>query len=346
MMEEVHENESWQYLVTLLPHDLDADARRNGSLRRTREFKNGESLLRTILAYGVTDLSLKGTAAWAASANLANISAPGLFYRLKESVPWLVSLICQVLGDIAANPPTTGFNIKIIDATAICGPGAKGIDWRVHIMFDLATGRMNSVEITDVHGGEDFEFHPLQKGDLAIGDCAYGKARIIAAAIRKGAHALVRVCPESIRLCDEHRQPVKLRELESRVPQVGAVEFKLMMPEPPGKDCPGWRLSQAKSWLPVRVIAARNVDRKVIWLLTTTDRLDVQTIAQLYRLRWQVELLFKRLKSLLELDELPAKTEVPAKAWLLARLLAAALIERLTYEREPFSPWGYRVRKI
>jgi hypothetical protein len=46
-----------------------------------------------------------------------------------------------------------------------------------------------------------------------------------------------------------------------------------------------------------------------------------------YRLRWQVELAFKRLKSLLGLDRLPAKGEALARSWLLAHLILALLIE-------------------
>jgi hypothetical protein len=49
----------------------------------------------------------------------------------------------------------------------------------------------------------------------------------------------------------------------------------------------------------------------------------------LYRLRWQIELLFKRLKSILKLDELKAKTETPIKVWFYSKLLLAAICEAL-----------------
>ncbi len=45
------------------------------------------------------------------------------------------------------------------------------------------------------------------------------------------------------------------------------------------------------------------------------------------RLRWQVELAFKRLKSLLGLDRLPAKNRDLARSWLLAHLILARLID-------------------
>ena len=46
-----------------------------------------------------------------------------------------------------------------------------------------------------------------------------------------------------------------------------------------------------------------------------------------YRLRWQVELAFKRLKSLLGLGELPARRPELARAWLNAKLVLALLVE-------------------
>ena len=50
-------------------------------------------------------------------------------------------------------------------------------------------------------------------------------------------------------------------------------------------------------------------------------------VLEAYRLRWQVELAFKRLKSLLGLDRLPAKSAALARSWLLAHLIVALLIE-------------------
>ena len=68
------------------------------------------------------------------------------------------------------------------------------------------------------------------------------------------------------------------------------------------------------------------------------ERLDRATVLEIYRLRWQIELLFKRLKSLLDFDELPAHTEPLVRAWLLARLLAAALADRFVNIEPAFPP--------
>jgi IS4 transposase len=49
-----------------------------------------------------------------------------------------------------------------------------------------------------------------------------------------------------------------------------------------------------------------------------------------YRLRWQIELAFKRLKSLIHIDELPARTELGARSWLYPHLILALLCDDLS----------------
>jgi len=52
----------------------------------------------------------------------------------------------------------------------------------------------------------------------------------------------------------------------------------------------------------------------VIWILTTLPRsVSALAVMGLYRLRWQIELLFRRLKSLLHLDT--GLRPVVAPAW-------------------------------
>jgi hypothetical protein len=84
----------------------------------------------------------------------------------------------------------------------------------------------------------------------------------------------------------------------------------------------------------------------VIWVVTTlpVQQMPAIGILGLYRVRWQIELLFKRLKSLLHLDSLPSREGPTAKSWILSRLIAAALAQKLVQPSGPLSPWGYELR--
>jgi hypothetical protein len=63
-------------------------------------------------------------------------------------------------------------------------------------------------------------------------------------------------------------------------------------------------------------------------------------VLELYRCRWQIELAFKRLKSLLQLGQLPKQDPASARAWLQLKLLLALLIERLCHQARFFSRLG------
>jgi hypothetical protein len=57
-----------------------------------------------------------------------------------------------------------------------------------------------------------------------------------------------------------------------------------------------------------------------------------------YRLRWQSELAFKRLKSLIHIDKLPAHTDLGARSWLYPHLILALLCGDLSQDSWNLSP--------
>ena len=93
-----------------------------------------------------------------------------------------------------------------------------------------------------------------------------------------------------------------------------------------------------------RVPSERTLELAGFVLLFTTlsqERLTAAAGLELYRFRWQIELTFKRMKSLVGLDELAAKDEALGRTFLLAKILATLLIEQLSRRWVDFSPWGY-----
>jgi transposase len=60
-----------------------------------------------------------------------------------------------------------------------------------------------------------------------------------------------------------------------------------------------------------------------------------------YRYRWQIELAFKRLKSIIGIGHIPKSNPENGKAWLYGKMILALLTELVHREAELFSPWGY-----
>jgi DDE family transposase len=272
---------------------------------------------------------------------VAEITGPGLFYRLREAEGWLERVLAQTLQSEVRNGPS-GLPLRIVDATVIVGPGATGTEWRAHVLINPATGGFQSVELTDNRGGEGYALHPIVAGEVVLGDRAYATARGIYVVSEAKAHVVARLNPHTLRICGLNRKRIFILKEERKIPKTGAIP-----PAKRSKTHKSWSLSKAVAWVPARIVAARTRERKVIWILTTLPREQVTPlrIMELYRLRWQIELLFKRLKSLLHLDTLPSRQGPTARSWILARLLAAALAQKLVRPSGPFSPWGYELRE-
>ena len=66
-------------------------------------------------------------------------------------------------------------------------------------------------------------------------------------------------------------------------------------------------------------------------------------VLEWYRARWQVELVFKRFKTLAQLGHLPEYDDDSARAWLYGKLFMALLVEKIVRHAESVPPWGYEL---
>jgi hypothetical protein len=316
-----------------------------GAILRPRRVESAAQLLRTFLVYAHTD-SFRIAAALAKSSGLLDITSEGLYYRLKHSEEFLEEVLLYLVSQCSA---PSGFRILLVDATALCGPAAKGTDWRVHVGYDPLRGVPCSIQTTDSHVGEHLSLHPLEPGHLVIADRAYGTPRNMHSAFRSGADVLIRVQKGQMRILDDSGARVNLADLEERVPTTGAVSFEFDLPIPPegAGSGNGWHEKNAIASYRLRFIAIRTSRNEVLWLTTnlSNERLSDEKACELYRVRWQVEMYFKRLKSIGDLDILNSREGPTARASILAKLILLVLTDMLTEEEQAFSPYGYRLRQ-
>jgi hypothetical protein len=346
---QLYSDDEWPYVLTLLPADLEETARRAGALVRQRNIPSAAALLRLALAYAVSDLSLKDVAAWASVLGVATITGPGLFYRMRVAERWLEQVLAATLEQQVGKAPDR-VRLRVVDATVINGPRSEGTQWRAHVTIDPGTGGLQSVELTDAHRGEELGRHSFNPGEVVLGDRGYATARGVHSVRQAQAHVVVRPNPHTLRICDAGRSRISVLADADKVPKVGAMDYEIQIPVPPttpSKSHKPWKLSSAVAWIPARIVASRTKDGTIIWLLTTLSKehWPPHLILRLYRFRWQIELLFKRLKSILHLDTLPSRFGPTAKSWMLARFLAAAIVQRLTPPAGALSPWGYEIRE-
>src|SRR5664279_3808863 len=148
-------------LLNRLPAGLDLDrlARETKAIQRKRKIGDGATLLRLALARGPGGFSLRQTSAWVSLLEIADLSNPGVHYRLKQAVAFLAALVGRLLAAKApgADLRWPGRMLRLADGTCVSKPGSKGTDWRVHGVFDLGSGGFSHLELTDKHGAEALE---------------------------------------------------------------------------------------------------------------------------------------------------------------------------------------------
>jgi len=367
MNEDILLQYEWPYLATFLPSEeaLASSARETGALRRKRGVGSASALLRLALAYGFCGLSLRQTAAWAQVAQVADVSDVALLKRLRKASGWLGQILAAKLAE-RAPPPQGGtrYRLRLVDATTVSKPGSKGTDWRIHLGFDLASMAVDHIELTDCSGGETLTRIPCASGDVVVGDRGYAHRRGLRSVVDAGADFIVRTNWQNLPLQTPAGAPFDLMDFLRRLPDATVGECDVQVA--PTRRGPiaafaarlvAVRKSEAAAEaarakvLKERKRKGRSVDPRTleaasyIFVLTSLPKEVVppDQVLDLYRFRWQVELVFKRQKSLLLLDELPAKDPLLAQTFLYAKLLAALLVEDLTRQFLDFSPWGFRL---
>src|SRR5450755_1672564 len=210
--------------------DLEATARLRGAFTRVREIKNAEALLRLALAYGGLGMSLRETCAWAEAGGIASLSDPSLLERLCKAAPWLGDMVAALIAEQTKGPTRrwAGYRLRALDGTSICQPGADRTTWRLHVGYDLATGQVDQLELSDVHGAENLQRLTYQSGDIVLGDRYYARPRDLRPVIDAGAGFIVRTGWNSLRLLRPDGAPFDLfAALAAQSDQEGEVQVRV-----------------------------------------------------------------------------------------------------------------------
>lgn len=362
-------DQEWGQVLSLVPVDLEATARAEKAFQRRREVRSADDLLRLVLAYALCDWSLRLTGVWARLIGLGRLSDVAVLKRLRHSQRWLGKLIGAWMVKRRVMFPQRAVRLRLVDATTVSQPGSTGIDWRVHLSLDLGHSCLDGVEVTDVKGGETLVRHPAQPGDILVADRGYAHRRGLGSVLAEGAQAVVRINWQNLPVQELTGEPLDVVTwLLSHVPQGEPSEQEVLLDTPQGSfqvRLIACHLSEQATNAARRHIhkearkKGRTPDRRTldaagfIILVTSLpqEQWSTEQVLELYRIRWQIELQIKRLKSLLHLDQLRAQDPALAQVYLLGKLLVALITDELTGQiaalypdwfqsvDRPVSPW-------
>lgn len=351
--------DDWTLIERLLPVGWQEQARTLGALRRARGIADAGTLLRVLLVHLADGCSLAETAARAAELGWCKVSPAAVFKRLRGAELWLRWMAEHLWRRRRPAGRVPGRRVRVADATIVTESGRTGSEYRVHYAIDLADLRCDHFEVTDHHTGESLRRLPVKKNDLILGDRGLAKGPALADVMDRGADVIVRVPATTLPLFSPEGARVNLLARLRRLRPGRAEEWPASTRD--GKRRLAGRLIAIKRSAHAAKRARAGVVRKaqkngygaasakaleaagyvMIWTSVGREELPTERVLELYRLRWQIELAFKRCKSILGLGQMPKHDDVSCRAWLHGKLLTVLLVERLIEEADAFSPWGY-----
>jgi len=209
--------------------------------------------------------------------------------------------------------------------------------------------------------GGSFKQFPVQSGDLILADRGYATGPGLHYLVLADARVIVRVNTGVLRFLTPEGEPFDLLPAVETIHQAGKVGVwnVAVQADTPlnGRLCALRKTPEAiqEAHEQIRRTATRKgkTPRDCSWrfaryvLLFTTfpeQEFPACKVLEWYRLRWQVDLVFKRFKSLAQLGHLPKFHKESVIAWLLyGKLLVALLIEKFVRQARTISPWGYDI---
>lgn len=353
----------WHVLASYLP-ELEGSAREHGFTRRTTGRQDAESWLRLILMHAAGGLSLSQTVGRAAASGWPELSAVALHKRLRKAGPWLLALTRHLLEtrqpNLASQALPAGRVLRIVDATDILEPGATGTDWRLHYSLRAPELVCDYFEITDNHGAESLARFKFNLGEVVLVDRGYCHRAAVAQVLDDGADVTMRLIPSNFPLLDcqenafnalSHTQEMKVGEVrEWKVwflhgGWLRAMRLCVLRKPESATFAAQKKLHRRASRNSGKVGEKALMTSAFVMILSSLpcEEFSTKAILELYRCRWQIELAFKRLKSLLQAGHVPKSSDPTAKAWMQAKVLTALLIESLLCDSRNFSPWAGRM---
>jgi hypothetical protein len=347
--------DDFESLLAYMPEGWEAKAKELGALQRARKVKTAGELLKLILLYLTEGKSFAGTSALLRLGGDIQLNKIGVYKRIRSSAEWLKWLCVNFFrnsGLLAEKPQwLKGKQVCLVDASEDVICGSRKSYFRLHYCLDLFTLEMRELKVTDIKTGEALtNFTQLGKKDIVLGDRIYGSIPGMRYLLEQKSGYVLRLRARAFTVYNEQGQKISLLWRLKGLKTSESRSFEVMY-------------LHEGSYVPLRICAMRKdhnseraglkrlkktnqrkhqgaevsklqsaYNRYIIVATSLAETVSASQVLELYRMRWQIELVFKRLKSLFQYNEIPVKLDETAYAWFYGKLLLAALCERLVNE--------------
>ncbi len=349
-------------LIDLLPEDYEKECYEKKAIMRKRIIKNPLDLMILLLYYLYDNHSLVDVSQFAILKNIGNISDTALikkFIQCKDWIKWLVSkMLPNEIIHYKKPEELEPYRVIAVDASDLVQKGAVKKIWHLHYGVDLFSLACNQFKLSEQSTGESLKNFEIKEKDLVIADRAYGTITSIEHCLKRGGEFIIRIKNKSFNLYNKQGEKILLSDWLKTI-GTKAEEITIYIRD------------SNKKLIPLRICAAKKTKEEIAAEEKRLKRLEskkqttysedtkfthqfmfvitslpasvcAEKVLEFYRLRWQVELVFKRYKSLLGLGNIPTKTKESSEVWLNGKMFLALLIEKYLGDID-FSPsWNIR----
>ena len=314
-------------LLRVMPAGYEEACFSTGAIIRKRDIKDPNDLMMLALFHLLTGCSLIEVSEISKLAKLGDISDVAFMKRFSNCNEWFKWILTAIQdtthGIIHYNVPErlSRYRIMAVDASDVTEKGTSGRIFRLHFALDIGNMQAALYKITSNSTGKHLRNFELADGDLVIADRIYSSVTGIEYCLSKGCHYIARMRANSFK-------PYSAEGI-----QLDLLSIAL--------DSTRKKMKRKESKKQMSFSTSTYTFNEYLVVCTSLDKtITAEEIIELYRYRWQVELYFKRLKSILGYGELPKKSEKSIYSWLNGKLMIALLIESVI-GNAVFSPFDY-----
>lgn len=353
-------------IYELMPTGWKEAAKEKEALVRSRNISTPEELLRLNFLYQTSGDSYGLTSALTQiSENQVGLNKTAVQKRITNSAEWLKWILVNLnqKEEYLEKPPEwlKEYRVCLTDASDYCRQGSKNADFRFHYMIELFTLSMTEFHFTEASEGEKISrYEKIKPKDIIIADRAYGTIKGMEYVAAKGADFLFRLKAKAFNLYTENKEIFDLTEYLYENYEAGKIIdlnifYKLGKEYCPVRICAVGKNEEdiEKSYKHIKRTNSKKsrgeitdlqmiYGKYVIVATSLPQNISAQQIMELYRMRWQIELVFKRLKSIFG-GEFCAKKKEAVEAWFYGKLLLATVCE-IFVKRSRFSPCNEKIQ--
>jgi hypothetical protein len=341
--------QEWENLFTLLPNGWENQAKDSGAFQRGRVIRSPEMLLRLLLVH-VSGSSLRQTVAHARASGMPRVSDVALLKRLRKPSDWLGFLAMKALryttpvgrGEQPTwqrSPAEQRIRFLFLDDFELRETGTKGTTWKLQFAFEHEQLKCTQLSVEDTKRGQPWLSLVGHKDDVFLAESNYASPLRIAALVAGGSHVVVRLSDPLFPLVFATNSGTileNLRELQGYEPLAWQVRIPTAAGDIYGKLCAVRKHPQATKSEQARRYRLAERSGKIVskqeleaagylYVFTSLCSTSASEVLAWYRWRWEMQPLFKQLKTQLASGYVPKYEPESARAWIHAKLLIVAL---------------------